>query len=345
MSFKRFDTEDIVISSDSATAPAWSDNKVTLTSFYTSSNQVDRVSGDYYWNVHKDDPQIDSTADIQFSVAFGHVNGSGSTVYDNGLPGQNFYSPSSAIYRQTRNIALGTEEQDFTFVTNTPEHIYTISIERARYKEKLLPSSLTLELRKGTDVIRLTDNSNYTSTVTFGDAGRVYDLISGSQGIVTSTPKDSGSLGYTTNAGSYGKFLPDVGMIVLNGEALDAPGTEGGISLGTNLDGNTDGGNLLKIYDAVRLGGSFTLRSEETISSNYIFVRARNSEFNYSTNPSNTTGSGELRHNIMIDSPQSYITSVGLYNDNNELLGVAKLSRPLLKDFTKEALVRIKLDY
>jgi len=47
----------------------------------------------------------------------------------------------------------------------------------------------------------------------------------------------------------------------------------------------------------------------------------------------------------MINSPQSFVTTVGLYNDNNDLLAVAKLSRPLLKDFTKEALVRIKLDY
>ena len=62
-------------------------------------------------------------------------------------------------------------------------------------------------------------------------------------------------------------------------------------------------------------------------------------------NPSNISGSGELRWNVMVNTPQTYITTVGLYNDNNDLLGVAKLSRPLLKDFTKEALVRIKLDY
>ena len=49
--------------------------------------------------------------------------------------------------------------------------------------------------------------------------------------------------------------------------------------------------------------------------------------------------------NSFIDNPQTYITTVGLYNDNNELLAVAKLSRPLLKDFTKELLVRVKLDF
>jgi hypothetical protein len=47
----------------------------------------------------------------------------------------------------------------------------------------------------------------------------------------------------------------------------------------------------------------------------------------------------------LINNPQTFITTVGMYNDNNELLAVAKLSRPLVKDFTKEALIRIKLDY
>jgi len=47
----------------------------------------------------------------------------------------------------------------------------------------------------------------------------------------------------------------------------------------------------------------------------------------------------------MIYSPVTYITTVGLYNDSNELLAVAKLSKPLQKDFTKETLVRVKLDY
>jgi hypothetical protein len=46
-----------------------------------------------------------------------------------------------------------------------------------------------------------------------------------------------------------------------------------------------------------------------------------------------------------INQPQTYITTVGMYNDSNDLLAVAKMSRPLLKDFTKEALVRVKLDF
>ena len=97
--------------------------------------------------------------------------------------------------------------------------------------------------------------------------------------------------------------------------------------------------------DFFLLGNSISQVFNETVTSNYVFVRVKNSEFNYSINPSNITGSGELRWDIMVNTPQSYMTTVGLYNDSNDLLAVAKLSRPLLKDFTKEALVRIKLDY
>ena len=90
----------------------------------------------------------------------------------------------------------------------------------------------------------------------------------------------------------------------------------------------------------------FSLNSQETISSDYVFVRARNAEFNYSENPSFISGStGEVVFNSFINNPQTFPTTIGLYNDNNELLAVAKLSRPLLKDFTKEALVRVKLDF
>ena len=89
----------------------------------------------------------------------------------------------------------------------------------------------------------------------------------------------------------------------------------------------------------------FKLNSQETLTSDFVFVRVRNTDFNYSTNPSMISGSGEFVHSSLINNPQTFITTVGLYNDANELLSVAKLSKPLVKDFTKEALVRVKLDF
>jgi hypothetical protein len=342
MSFKRLDQEDIVISADSITAPAWSDNQTTLSTFFTSSAQTARISGDYYYNVYKDNFAQTSSAEIQFSIAYGHLQGSGSIPINSQVSGA---APSQVIYKQYRNLINGTEETNLNFAGTTVESIYAISIERARYKEKLLPGSLTLTLTNGSETVKLTDDSNYASTVTFGDSGREFNIISGSAGTRYTGAGTDGTYGYSNGSGSFGKFLPDIGTIILNGDALDLTQTNGGITLATSTGIGTDGVNIEKLHNTIGTGASFILRSEETISSNYVFIRARNSEFNYSTNPSNITGSGELRHSVMVDSPQSYVTTVGLYNDNNDLLGIAKLSRPLLKDFTKESLIRVKLDY
>ena len=338
MSFKRFDQEDIVVSAESVTAPLWTNNIINLTAFYTSSTQVSSTSGDYYYNVFNT-ASTDSTAACQFSIAYADKQGGGTLQYNASVTGK---SPSSTIYGQYRNLVLGDEESEFTFGGETSDHFYVVAVDRARYKEKLLPGTLTLHLRSGSREINLTDNSRAVATTTFTDSGRVFEIVSGSGGNVYT---GANANGYSVS-GSYGKFLPDVGILLLNGKALDLPfRTGGGIGLSTVRTANTSALNLRLLFSALTRGQYFRLNSEETISSNFIFVRARNAEFNYSTNPSLLSGSGEIRHNVMINTPQSYITGVGLYNDNNDLLAVAKLSRPLLKDFTKEALVRIKLDY
>lgn len=330
MSFKRLDPEDISISAESVVAPAWSGQLTTLsgTTMFTQSSQTNIGAGNYYYDIYNQDPLVSpTTAVAQFSLAFGNIAGSGSAPIGS-VAG---YSPSSITYGQYRTLINGDENTNFTFGTVTPQSIYVIAINRSRYKEKLLPGSFNITLTSGSTTINLTDNSRSTTTVSYVDAGRVYDIVSGSDGL----PYNTGT-GFSPNSGSYGKFLPDIGTIILNGDAM-----------GWNVDtgSTTSANNLRTLYNAVKTGGSFKLQSEETVSSNYVFIRVRNSEYNYSTNPSIITGSGQLRYDVLINTPQSYITTVGLYNDNNDLLGVAKLSRPLLKDFTKEALVRIKLDY
>lgn len=337
MSFKRLDPEDISISAESVVAPLWSTDLKYLTTFHTSSGQVASNTGNYFYEIYENNPAGTTPSNVQFAIAFGDKTGRGATAYNNGAPNN---SPSSTIYGQYRNLVFGDEEQGFTFSTFESDYVYVINVDRARYKEKLLPGSFNLKLQNSSgDVLELTDNSKDITTVSYVDAGRVYDIVSGSDGSAYT------GLGHSPVYGSYGKFLPDVGVIVLNGTALQQSANGGGINLGTTFVGDGTDLNLNKLYNVIKLGASSSLQSEETISSNFVFVRVRNSEFNYSTNPSNITSSGELRHDVMINTPQAYITTVGLYNDNNDLLGVAKLSRPLLKDFTKEALVRIKLDY
>jgi len=342
MSYKRFDPEDVVVSAESITSPLWSGDSTTLTTFFTSSTQTGGASGDYYYDIYQTASNL-TGARVQFSVAYADKLGSGSLLFNSNVQGK---SPSSTVFGQYRNLVLGDENTDFTFGEVNSDHFYAINIDRARYKEKLLPGTLDLKLNisGSSTVLRLTDNSKVVSTTSFTDSGRVFELITGSLGELSTGKVQSN--GYTTNSGSYGKLLPDIGVILLNGNALGAPIASGGLAYTSSRGNNLLGQNNLKTFSQLlTYGSNFRLQAEETISSNFVFVRARNSEFNYSTNPSIITGSGELIHNVMINTPQSYMTTVGLYNDNNDLLAVAKLSRPLLKDFTKESLIRIKLDY
>ena len=199
-------------------------------------------------------------------------------------------------------------------------------------------------------LIKLTDNSNQVTTINYVDGGRLYDVISGSNGLATTAtaPAGASAKGYTAS-GSYGFFLPDIGLIVLNPKALALNAVSGGISLSLTTNASTDAAmyaNNENLYQMVNKGSYFALNSQETISSDYIFIRLRNADYNYTTNPSMISGStGELIYSNFINSPQTFPTTVGMYNDNNELLAVAKLSKPLVKDFTKEALIRVKLDW
>ena len=355
MAFKRLDTEDFIVSTDSITAPAWSGYAPTLTNMYTSSVQVNGNSGNYYLNVYQYDPSgvSASLSEIQFNIAYGNQYGSGSLLYNAGIDG---LSPTRTIYGQFRNLIYGDENATFSFNEVTQSDFYALTIDRARYKQSLFPGSLNLTLYSGSESITLTDNSNNTSVVSYLDCGRVFQIVTGSNGLAVTTGVQTGGgvdAGMTIS-GSYGLFLPDIGTIILNAAALDLPFASGGIDLGTSRTSNFNSTNPIKLYQtssnrglvSESINSSFTLNSQETITSDFVFVRARNGEFNYSENPSFISGStGTILYDAFIQNPQTYITTVGLYNDNNELLGVAKLSKPLKKDFTKEALIRVKLDF
>lgn len=327
-----------LVSADAVSSTVWSGNSPELTAFYYSTAQFAQA-GDYYLSIYQT-ASTNPSAEVQFDIAYGHIKGSGSLDYNASVPGS---SPSKTVYGQYRSLVLEDENSKFLFGNVEQDYFYAINVSRARYKEKLLPGSLNLTLRSGSNTLYLTDNSQNGELPLYYGTQRAYQVVSGSDGLPYNF--SSGGTGFTPASGSYGIFLPDISTILLNGKALDLAGPSG-IDLKTNLSANTDGQNALKLYATLVSGSSFELNSEETITSDFVFVRSRNAEFNYSTNPSFISGStGEVIYPYFINNPQVYPTTVGLYNDANELLAVAKLSRPLQKNFTKEALVRVKLDF
>lgn len=344
MSFTKFDPTDLVISSDAVTAPAWSSNLPTLTSFFTGSSIA---ASSYYIDVYNT-ASSNINAAVQFSIAYGHIYGTGSAPLNSLVPAS---TPTRTNFGQFRNIIYGDNESNVNFGTGMTASLdlIALAIDRNRYKESLFPGTFNLTLTSGSTTLKLTDNSNDVSTVTYLDCGRVYYIVSGSNGSAASSPLITGApaVGYT-GTGSYGLFLPDVGLIVLNPYALRADTTKGGLGLVLSTAVGSSAVNYYnnyEIFKTIYSGSNFQLNSQETISSDYIFVRIKNSEYNYTTNPSFITGSGDLLYSNYIYNPQTYITTIGMYNNNNELLAVAKLSKPLVKDFTKEALIRVKLDW
>jgi hypothetical protein len=337
MAFKRFDPEDFVVSSDSITSTMWSTGAPTLTAFFTSSVQAAGSSGNYYLSIYQTASNL-STAEVQFDIAYANSLGSGSALYNSSVPSNSY---TKTIYGQYRSMILEDENAQFIFGTGnnvlTGSDFWVLSMERARYKQSLFPGSLNLSISGSGGIINLTDDSLDNPVSVFLGSTRVYQLISGSNGTAGSLSNS----GYVANSGSYGLVFPDLGTILLNPYAISQS-----IRVSPSRSSNSDGLNNGRLYNAINLGKSFALNSQETITSDYVFVRARNSEFNYSENPSFISGStGEVIYDNFINSPQVYLTTVGMYNDSNDLLAVAKMSRPLLKDFTKEALVRVKLDF
>ena len=277
MGFKRLDAEDFLVSADAVSSTVWTSNSPTLSNFYTSSAQVGDRSGDYYYAVYQETPTA-ADAEVQFDIAFADKNGRGSLAYNPDVSTELSYSRT--IYGQYRSLVLEDEDSDFSFGgVTTNQYFYVLLINRARYKEKLLPGSLNLSLAFSGKQLQLTDNSKDVTLPTFYGTQRAFEIVSGSGGTAYNGNGYAGAGGQSSTIGSYGLFLPDTSTIILNGAALD--NTTYGLNLNTNLSANTDGLNPEKLFSSLSQGSSFTLNSEETISSDFIFIRSRNSEFNY----------------------------------------------------------------
>tara|TARA_R110002126_G_scaffold215684_2_gene361746 strand:+ start:1105 stop:2406 length:1302 start_codon:yes stop_codon:yes gene_type:complete len=353
--FTKFDTVNDIVDNqtETVTAGLWSGNTASLTTYFTSSIETTSQRR-YYVDTYNGAPSLTDSA-VQFSLAFGHALGSGSDSQ-----GQLNDSPSKAIYSQYRQLLLNPNDSRFTTAgSGSTDYFYAVNFKRNRLKERLDAGNFELPLRfmsasldtnatgsnvavSSSVVYSLIDDSSLASA-TVGDSGRVYNIVSGSI--------NSGVFNPTAPV-YYGLAYPDFGTLILDGKMLDQQ-----LNFQTNTGSSSEGNNHFRLFHSVS-GSSlltnpetsdpygFLARNSEKITSTHYFVRIKNAEYNFSNNPSYVTGSvGELSQTTFVGDPKTYITTVGLYNGSQELLAVAKLSKPLLKSFQREALIRVKLDF
>ena len=353
--YTTFDSVNDIVSKQTeiVSATVWSTGTAGLTTVFTSSAQT-QDQRRYYVDILNATPSS-STSATQFSIAYGHALGSGSQSV-----GQLNDSPSRAIYGQYRQLLLSPEDTRFTTEgSGSTDYIYVINFKRSLLKERLDPGNFELPLAAMTNapnitnktgsltasgsVITLIDDSSEASAK-IGESGRVYSIVSGS--INGGVYKVGGKSVY------YGLAYPDYGTLILDGKMLDQQ-----LNFRTNTGSSSEGNNHFSLYHSI--SGScaqpnpltadkyvFLARNTEKITSTHFFVRIKNAEYNFSNNPSYVTGSvGQIKEKSFIDDPKTYVTTIGLYNNRLELLAVAKLSKPLLKSFQREALIRVKLDF
>ena len=312
----------------------------------------------YYVNVF---PSINeyNNNDPYFSVTYGNIYGSGSFLLEASTIETN---STREIYTQYRNLLLGTLElsKEFAFQLGTngtvnASDIWVIGFSSYKMKDRVDEGLLQLSFSGSNGLFTFIDDSSTTTQVQ-----TVYNLI---QGTV------AGGIDPGAVYQGIGLFYPQNGIVILNAAALD--GLVGLSGSNYNSDGNGPynytsgsfttnyGQNPKALVESMKVAGDLGatntqmyVRKSEYVPSTHYFVRVKNRDFNYSNNPSyvfdGTDGihaQGTIYNQDFITDPRTYITTVGLYDANNELVAVGKLSRPAIKSFDNELLIQVRLDF
>lgn len=301
----------------------------------------------------------------EFDLAYAHISGSGSSYEVTVLTEPSELLPAKTMFRKYMLDCFDTVEGKFPFKNNkNGNYFYAIHFNRNSFKDRLDIGNFQLTLApissSANQLINTGSNfyPNPSSSVIYT---LIDDSIDGKEYVTyTEELKDyyylvSGSL----NDGIYGEsendawgvVFPRKGLIILDGVVLDQS-----CSFNT-VTASIDGDNIRKLFysisgsvtqNAVRTEtGSWWGRGSSEYMTETYFCRALPSEMNFSNNPTYVSGSNkELKYLTMRDEPQTYITSIGLYNRHKELLAIGKLEKPLLKKYNTECNfhVRIRLN-
>jgi hypothetical protein len=371
MIFKPFNEEDVVAGRTTRVASGfwpegltyWSqsnfvDDFFSLTGSASTNPAVGTSQYDvrrtmYYLNVSPSEALRD---DPHFSIAYGNAAGDqGSGSFTDEVD-DIMASPTKAVYTQYKNLLLGTSDLDGTFsmtsgsTTITSSAIFVVHFGSYKMKDRVDEGVFEISFSGSNgNTYTFIDDSQYAS-----QTQAVYQII-------------TGSLENAPDSATYhgiGLFYPANGIAVFNADVLmnmlglDTTGI--GIYQSPNypynsstddLPGYTHNHKLLS--ESIRLANAtMKVRKSEYVPARHYFIRVKNRDFNYSNNPTyvydGTDGihaRGTIRHDDFIENPRTYVTTVGLYNDNNELVAVAKLSRPAVKSFDQELLIRVRLDF
>jgi hypothetical protein len=312
-----------------------------------SDNNIKTFSHNMFESVY-DYPYASSSANHIFDITFGYCSGSllsGSSSTDNAKKIQVYNQMAQVLagFDTDRKVRLFDEDGQ---LGGGPKHrnALFINFSRLLVKDEIKKGSFSMQCyASGTygapnTLVTIQDTNaqnEYRVNSPAGEYGVLYignspvGLLYYQAGIAVLSMSTS-SISNTVSGSTNQIVAASAGMNLRN-ESMNA------VLSGSNITAITDGFRR-RLYNV-----SFNNTTE--LNSTIYFCRANASDFNYSSNPTYLSGSKIVVKNNTTDEPISYITTVGLYSTDNELLAVAKLSEPIKKTPSTELTLRVRLDY
>lgn len=326
-----------------------------LNTFHTSSTN----SLSHYYLRVLSAPEGSQTSKFEFDITYGHINGSGSKYQ---ADQHTVTYPAKFVYKNYLIEYFDKTTGKIPFKNGkNGDYFYAINFNTELYPELIDPGNIQIHLSplsSSSNQLYNTGSSfypNVSSSVMYSlidDSGDVSDIVTLNNDIKEYYYLVSGSLndgihGESTDD-AWGIIFPRKGIIILDGVVLDQS-----CSLNT-VTASIDGDNIEKFFTTISAScnrtlnrtvtGSWYARSSEEVKTQTYFCRINEDEFNYSNNYTYLSGSyAQLKHKHFIDTPRSYITTVGLYNDDLELIAVGKLPKPVLKKSNEEHILQVRL--
>jgi len=341
----------------------------TIVSGTYSEDNIKNYAHGMFQSVY-DYPYLSSSANHVFDITIGlgaesvHYNVANSTQV---AKKKNIYNQMAQVlmgYDHTGSVQRFDEDGNITDVGTKLDNVFFMNFSRLLVKDEIKKGSFELEMSVDGAV-------NYAGQQ-FIQANRIKITdFSGSDGYLVNSPVGEYGVLYATASATNSQVLKSnlrhpcgllfyqAGVAVISGSIFNDEDL-GGILNNTAghtlmLGPSSDAEGFIAVLTGSEISGAadnirnrlYNVQFNNTVelNSTIYFCRMNHNEFNYSTNPT-YLNNGKIRVKTKSsDVPIAYVTSIGLYNSNNELMATAKLSEPLRKDPSQEYTIRCRLDF
>jgi hypothetical protein len=288
-----------------------------------------------YWETAYDSSPTSIASTALFDMTYGYSTSSFARALGVGAD-YACIDEKTKVYREMASMLLGSPDAQFTISGSSQSQCFFIMVKRGLMKD---------ELKKGSIDLRMSASVGYVTATDVGAATSFKQTIGG----------DYAPL-YSAAAGN-----PEVGQVWYNAGVIVVPAGSGtAVSTGLPWNGNSNwsgsysvdqaqtSGSINMVVDGFRAHvDKINFHNQTNLYSTVYFCRATNTEFNYSSNPTYVDSAQRIRvtsgSNVL--QSRTYVTTIGLYDANDNLLAVGKLNKPITKAPDTESIFRIRLDY